>query len=375
MKHSPLIYSATIIASMTLLGGTAWSYAASQEKSKTATILKAKTPQSKPPKTTIKQDIAIKAPPVTAATKVIDTPVAVPPAAIVAIVPASPTAPLALAPARSLAAAPAIKAAEIQPKLINPYLVNSGISFPPTIAPTASAPVLPVPVLSTPAPTNIPAVAATLQAAPDKPYVSQFVPPLSLPTAFVSPFSAPNAAPTAAPLAAYQPLNTTPAAHNPYLAYQYQPSTPVSSVKPVVADNPFTANPFAGFPDVQKLISLTPPQYGNTMPSNANVPVQAAFPKASTPAAASSNSIFSGLSLANLKMMLPLTGDSNILPSIKKVYPTGEKPLVVINFKCPTELVGITPPPIMLLREAMDLGFGGLNKSNLLSFDLQQVCS
>ncbi len=89
--------------------------------------------------------------------------------------------------------------------------------------------------------------------------------------------------------------------------------------------------------------------------------------------AASSNpfsSIFS-----SLKMMIPLTGDSNILPTIKKVYPTGEKPLVVLNFKCPTEVIGITPPPMKLLHEAVNLGFDGLNKTNLLSFNLQQVCS
>jgi hypothetical protein len=75
-----------------------------------------------------------------------------------------------------------------------------------------------------------------------------------------------------------------------------------------------------------------------------------------------------------LKGLLPLSGDS-ILPVIKTVYPTGEKPLVVLNFKCPTEMLGITPPPMKLLHEIVNLGFDGLNKTNLLSFNLQQVCS
>lgn len=81
------------------------------------------------------------------------------------------------------------------------------------------------------------------------------------------------------------------------------------------------------------------------------------------------------LSLANLKMMLPLTGPSNIFPTIKKVFPTGDRPMVVVNFKCPTELIGITPPPMMLLHKAIDWGFSGINKSNLLPYSFLQVCS
>jgi hypothetical protein len=83
-------------------------------------------------------------------------------------------------------------------------------------------------------------------------------------------------------------------------------------------------------------------------------------------------SFFSDLALSI--PILPGSGQG-ILPTIKKVYPTGEKPLVVLSFKCPTELVGITPPPIMLLREVMDLSMEGLNKVDLLPFHLQQVCN
>jgi hypothetical protein len=68
------------------------------------------------------------------------------------------------------------------------------------------------------------------------------------------------------------------------------------------------------------------------------------------------------------------SGDMQILPKIKTVYPTGDKPLVVLTFKCPTEIIGITTPPIKLLRSGVDLAMEGLNRSNLLPVNLQQVC-
>lgn len=86
---------------------------------------------------------------------------------------------------------------------------------------------------------------------------------------------------------------------------------------------------------------------------------------------ASSGGFLSGL-IPSIPL-LPGSGQS-ILPKITKVYPTGEKPLVVVSFKCPTEVVGITPPTIKLLHGAVDLGMAGINKTDLLSFDLQQVC-
>ena len=70
---------------------------------------------------------------------------------------------------------------------------------------------------------------------------------------------------------------------------------------------------------------------------------------------------------------LPMEGQS-ILPKIKTVYPTGEKPLVVLTFKCPTELIGITPLPTKALHELVNLGFDGINRTDLLAFNLQQVC-
>jgi hypothetical protein len=66
--------------------------------------------------------------------------------------------------------------------------------------------------------------------------------------------------------------------------------------------------------------------------------------------------------------------DQAILPTIKTVYPTGEKPLKVLTFKCPTELVGVSPPTTKLLHEAVNFAFDGINKTNLLPFNMQQVC-
>lgn len=68
-------------------------------------------------------------------------------------------------------------------------------------------------------------------------------------------------------------------------------------------------------------------------------------------------------------------GTRSILPTIKKVYPTGEKPLIVVNFHCPTELLGVNTPSTKILHGALDLGFSGVNATNLLPFTLQQVCS
>jgi hypothetical protein len=81
-----------------------------------------------------------------------------------------------------------------------------------------------------------------------------------------------------------------------------------------------------------------------------------------------------GMALSALPSLGGGGGEFNLLPRIQTVYPTGEKPLVVLTFKCPTEMVGITTPPITFMREALKFGFEGLNRSNLLPFNLEQVC-
>lgn len=84
------------------------------------------------------------------------------------------------------------------------------------------------------------------------------------------------------------------------------------------------------------------------------------------------NQLFNTLKLA--MPILPNNGQA-ILPVIKTVYPTGEKPLVVITFKCPTELIGVTPLPTKALHELVNTGMDAINNTNVLSFNLQQVCS
>ncbi len=83
------------------------------------------------------------------------------------------------------------------------------------------------------------------------------------------------------------------------------------------------------------------------------------------------NHIFSDIKMS--LPHLPVEGDA-ILPVIKTVYPTGEKPLVVITFKCPTELIGITPPTVSILHSGVNLVLDGINRTNLLAFNMQQVC-
>jgi len=68
------------------------------------------------------------------------------------------------------------------------------------------------------------------------------------------------------------------------------------------------------------------------------------------------------------------SGEQSILPSIKTVYPTGEKPLKVLTFKCPTELLGVTPIPVKAVHGLVNMAMDGLNSTDLLPFNMQQVC-
>lgn len=159
---------------------------------------------------------------------------------------------------------------------------------------------------------------------------------LALSTSLLDPL--PEAAPAAASHAAYAPL----ARENPYLP----------------RPNPYMPVPAAAVPaQVFAPIRVVPD-------------VKPAGSYAESPRA-EGGSLFGFLGQA-----IPILPDSgqSILPSIKKVYPTGEKPLVVVSFKCPTEVLGVTPPTIKLLHNLVDMGMDGLNKTDLLSFNLQQVC-
>jgi hypothetical protein len=76
----------------------------------------------------------------------------------------------------------------------------------------------------------------------------------------------------------------------------------------------------------------------------------------------------------NLTPVFGAVGEQSILPQIKTVYPTGEKPLVVVALKCPTELVGVSTPSSAMLHTVVSAGMNAINSTKLLSFNLQQVC-
>lgn len=152
---------------------------------------------------------------------------------------------------------------------------------------------------------------------------------------------------------------------NPYLAYNAAYNT--SYNQPLTAFNPAES------------LSLLLSGLLFSLPSLPSVsqPSQAAYnqtPAASNATAAADLSrMFSSLRDYLPDPHLP-SPDIDILPSITKVYPTGERPLYVLTFKCPTELVGITPPPTKALRWLISSGMEAVNSTNLLSFSMQQVC-
>jgi hypothetical protein len=140
--------------------------------------------------------------------------------------------------------------------------------------------------------------------------------------------------------------------------------------------NPYLAGPASTVPSVPPMAAATAPVLG---------PIPFSAPAASAPVASPSVSKASPLaaldplqSLSSLfgdvRNSIPILNGQDLLPTIKKVYPTGEKPLVILSFKCPTEMLGVTPPPMKALHELINLAFDGVNKTNLLSFNMQQVC-
>lgn len=196
-------------------------------------------------------------------------------------------------------------------------------------------------------------------------------------------------------------------AHNPYLAME------VAAPQALLADNPYLAKPNASpqpmpaaqaapsapwsFPPVAPLAAapaMTVPQVA--MPSAPATAAPGAAAQAAggnpnfvSPTAPPTSGRDTGVptTLAKLDPMqdlnrlfnsvrngIPALNGQDLLPTIKKVYPTGEKPLVILSFKCPTEMVGVSTPPMKALHEIVNYAFDGINKTNLLSFNMQQVC-
>jgi len=68
-------------------------------------------------------------------------------------------------------------------------------------------------------------------------------------------------------------------------------------------------------------------------------------------------------------------GDRGILPSATMVTATGDRPVLVVSFKCPTELVGIAPPMVQAVHSLVDVVMNTVNDKKVLTFDMQQVCN
>jgi len=198
----------------------------------------------------------------------------------------------------------------------------------------------------------LPGAAAAMASAPN-PYMPAAVPfaPVALATPVVA--SMPAVA-KATPPTTPAPVAAAPA---PVAAVQTPPQKAASTAKPAI--NPYLFNSVA-FNQAASTASTA------SMTSMAN-PANPANP------AADLGQVFNSLREFLPDLHLP-SPDIDILPSIKKVQPTGEKPLYVLTFKCPTELIGITPPPTKALRWLISSGMEAANSTNLLPFNMQQVC-
>ena len=141
---------------------------------------------------------------------------------------------------------------------------------------------------------------------------------------------------------------------------------------PVVAMTVETSNAQPGYTPVTPAANPYLAPSGNPYLAYQQTP---AHPPADASPATDNAKAFSPSLPYSLKSLLPSWQEGqSILPTFKKVYPTGEKPLVVVTFKCPTELIGITPIPTKILHEVVNGGMSVVNATNLLSFNLQQVC-
>lgn len=265
-----------------------------------------------------------------------------------------------------------------QPTWVNPFLAFQQPALP--LANPWTPPTFQAPQFAPPAWVN-PYLAYRQPVAPATPWtpptfqipqIPQFAAP-----AWVNPIqSAPLAAlPTPWTPPAFQAPVPAPApvwAGNPYLAYQRAPAP-----APVVRAEP--EKPAA-------VVQAPAPQVAQAAPSLSSdriavpaatpwstpTPAIAVKPTGNTAATNSLGQIWDSLKSTLLPSMPP--SDQAILPTIKTVYPTGEKPLKVLTFKCPTELIGVTPLPTKALHELVNVAFDGINRADLLPFNMQQVC-
>jgi hypothetical protein len=264
-----------------------------------------------------------------------------------------------------------------QPNWVNPFMAYQPPSFPPTnpwTLPTFQAPQVMPPTWVNPylayrqpvAPTTPwtpPAFQMPQFSAPVLPNPAQPVALTTLPTPWTPPAVQ---APTPAPAPVW--------AGNPYLAHLRAPTpTPV----PVVRAEPEKPAAVVQSPAPQ-ITQSAPSTSGDriaapaTTPWSTPSPAIAVKPADNAAPAKSLGQIWDSLKSTLLPSMPP--SDQAILPTVKTVYPTGEKPLKVLTFKCPTELIGVTPLPTKALHELVNVAMDGINRADLLPFNMQQVC-
>lgn len=233
----------------------------------------------------------------------------------------------------------------------------------PVVAPATSAPVNPYLAQPNAAVKSV------------NPYMPQ--PPMPWPEQKVS-------APTVNPYLASAAQTPPVVPGNPYMAVS--DATPASTIKlasaastinPYLASAPSSPSDMPAAAPAQIVTPAAPPQIVQHSVQAAPAALAASPSKAASPGFLASLDPKQGLSdlFGSVRNKIPLLNDQDLLPTVKKVYPTGEKPLVIISFKCPTEMIGITPPPMKALHELINFGFDGINKTNMLSFNLQQVCN
>lgn len=68
-------------------------------------------------------------------------------------------------------------------------------------------------------------------------------------------------------------------------------------------------------------------------------------------------------------------GDRSLLPSAKMVATPDGRSILVVSFKCPTEVIGVSPPMVQLVHNLVDAAMNKANEEHVLPFDMQQVCN
>lgn len=257
-----------------------------------------------------------------------------------------------------------------QPTWVNPFLAFQQPSLPPSNPWTL--PTFQAPQFTPPAWVN-PYLAYRQPVVPTTPWTPPAfqMPQLAAPT-WVNPIQATPLAALPTPWAppafeASAPVVAPAWAGNPYLAYQRIPApAPAAQADPVKPAAVVQAAQASPSPSDDRIAAPTSTPWSTPSPAIAVKPAENAAPTKSL------GQMWDSLKFTLLPSMPP--SDQAILPTVKTVYPTGEKPLKVLTFKCPTELIGITPLPTKALHGLVNVAMDGINRADLLPFNMQQVC-